>query len=74
MIKKLCWWCKHFTYYSGSPEYSEYTPGCDIELLCAKNHWKFNSIHTNEIEFRNILMSAEKCSDYERDSGKVDIN
>ena len=36
MIKKLCWWCKHFTYYSGSPEYSEYTPGCDIELLCAK--------------------------------------
>jgi len=31
-MNKLCLFCKHFEYESGSPAYSEYTPGMYEEM------------------------------------------
>lgn len=61
---KLCWWCPFFRYSQGTPDYSEYTPGEDFSISCAKNHWNFDQQETSLEQFREILETAQTCKDF----------
>ena len=68
---KNCLFCKHFHFDSGSPGYSEMTPGSDMSMGCElfsysrpKKYWQFSHAETTENKFRQYMVSAETCPDY----------
>lgn len=63
---RLCWFCPHFEFYSGSPAYSEVTPGCEGSLLCGKGHWDGENIWSNK-QFGNAMLMAKTCKDFATD-------
>lgn len=60
-----CLYCEHFYYSSGSPAYSEYTPGSDIVIECSQNVWEVDPYMTNEREFIECMKRANTCDMYE---------
>jgi len=62
---KNCLLCKHFYLISGSPGYSEYTPGSDLVIGCDRNVWEFDSSMTSEDEFLGFMNTANTCDRYE---------
>jgi len=64
---KTCISCKHWYFDSGSPAYSEYTPGDAASLGCYQNHWgdnPLNNLSCDTNEFRKLMNKAIKCKDY----------
>jgi hypothetical protein len=57
-----CWECRHIDFTSGSPGYSEYTPGEDARLACNLNHWSMYDLDMNNEK----IFSAETCADFQR--------
>jgi hypothetical protein len=54
---------------TGSPAYSEMTPGSDFSMECSRTYrgdryWEFDPIHDSLDDFRKKLMSAERCKDF----------
>ena len=66
MARKTCVLCKHFHITTGERGYSEYTPGWDMSMSCSIGHWKFDSYSTDELDFREMMASAEACGDFEK--------
>ena len=62
---KTCILCKHFEFRSGSPGYSEYTPGWNASMYCRKNRIDIDIEEITEDQFRATLMKAETCPDFE---------
>jgi hypothetical protein len=48
----------------GEPHYSELTPGSDFSLSCGKRYWEFDQVMDGLDDFRNKLLSAERCADF----------
>ncbi len=63
---KLCWRCKHFSYFNGTGPYSDVTPGEDFQTMCERNHWMFSARRTTQEEFGKILSTADTCEDYKK--------
>ena len=63
-MEKLCWFCEHFIYRQAEPDYSEFTPGEDFDIICIKNHWEFSPFHTSQDEFGAMLNAAKTCPDF----------
>ena len=63
-ISKLCWGCKNFTYATGCPSYSEYTPGENFRISCEFNRWTFDPHSTSQEDFEKIINYAQKCDRY----------
>ena len=64
-MEKLCFWCKHFWIGDAIPDYSEYTPGSNFSMNCSKAHWVFDAELETEESFREKLLTALTCGDYE---------
>lgn len=67
MSEKLCVFCKHWSFYGGSPGYSEMTPGSDASMDCTKGHYGrgFDLMDiSGEEGFRALIKKAETCKDY----------
>jgi hypothetical protein len=72
----------HFRFYSGSPGYSELTPGEETTMSCAKKVWTFSVWSGIEIKGRryvsdDIVMAllpktAETCKHFEVDESVVE--
>jgi hypothetical protein len=62
---RVCWSCEHLYFSSGSPGYSEMTPGWDFEMSCGKSFWEFDSCGDGLETFRSKLLSAERCAAFE---------
>jgi len=61
----LCLWCKHFALHTGSPGYSEWTPGSEFDMYCLlKGHWTWTQ-YSSEDEYRKCILTALRCPDYE---------
>jgi len=62
--EQLCIFCKNFVMESGSPGWSEYTPGWDAELRCSERVWKadYNSLDTDS--YRKLMLTAKTCDKY----------
>jgi hypothetical protein len=58
---RLCLWCKHYSLDTGSPGYSELTPGSDMWMSCAKNVWRWDAGN----DFYATIRTAERCQHYE---------
>ena len=61
---RLCWWCAHFQYDSGSPGYSEWTPGTDFRMECGKKVWEFKMFVDGQDAFAAKLSAAQWCKDF----------
>lgn len=61
---KLCVYCKHFYLDSGSPHYSDQTPGNDAVIECGKGYWKMESYQGTEV-FRLNIEKAERCPGFQ---------
>jgi len=61
----VCWSCKHFSFEGGSPGYSEYTPGYEGSMDCAKNVWSSDLSGLDEDGLRVRLTTAERCTKFE---------
>lgn len=70
---KNCLFCKKFMYYSGQPDYSEMTPGSNVEIGCSvvvrgRHLWEFSYLDSED-EFRANMTRAETCELYEQREG-----
>ncbi len=63
---RVCWLCEHVMFFAGSPGYSELTPGNNFELSCGKHYWEFDQFDDTLDQFRDKLMSAERCADFKK--------
>lgn len=72
-VEKLCLWCKYFYLTVGSPGYSEYTPGSDFSMDCGKSHWDYKGVSDSENHYRECLLAAQVCPDYEFNVQLVNI-
>lgn len=61
---KLCYGCKHFEFDTGSPAYSELTPGDAWQMICHKEHWRMD-MNSPTSNLGPNLERAETCEDYE---------
>lgn len=59
---RICLACKHFSFSSGSPGYSSWTPGSPGHVECDKRHW--NGTDMSAEEFFAANMMAKTCVDY----------
>ena len=64
-MEKLCLFCKEFYFDSGSPGYSELTPGWDSTMECLKRHWELDNYDDTTETFRGKLLKAGACDDFE---------
>ena len=64
-FKKLCYYCKHFEFHNGHENWSDVTPGEQLELWCDLSKWQFDSCSTSQQKFAEILETAEKCENFE---------
>ena len=73
MNDPLCFFCKHWTFYGGENDWSDVTPGMNASMDCDKKHYgpSFRIQDTNEAEFRNLILKARKCPDYQQAKDKT---
>lgn len=64
--ERVCIMCRYFYFDSGSPGFSEMTPGSDAFMECYKKHWDI-SLHCEETQksFREKLLMAKSCDDFD---------
>lgn len=60
---RLCYNCQHFYFDTGSPSYSEYTPGESMSMECQKDHWRLTYYDNSDLG--QCLETAQTCKDYQ---------
>lgn len=68
---RLCYNCTYIYFATGTPDYSDMTPGDDAHMYCEKYHWdlKLEGIsYSNKptLTLREALETAQTCPDYEQ--------
>lgn len=61
---RVCILCKHW-FLDYDEGYSEFTPGEGFVTECDKGHWSLVGPDINQREFRDNILAAETCLDYE---------
>lgn len=64
-MNKTCFDCKHMTYSSASPSYSEWTPGFEGDMYCLKSHWQYDAFNDGKDSVRQKIYMALECKDFE---------
>lgn len=64
-MDKICLFCKHFRFEPAGQSYSEWTPGYDARVFCAKGYWELDIFNDHEEEFRAHQLKANTCPDFE---------
>lgn len=58
---RLCWECDYLHYSPSTPNYSDLTPGSNMDLYCVKSYWEFDQ--GRELgHLRACLTTAERCA------------
>lgn len=58
---KTCLFCRHFVIQPSEPALSDVTPGVDFSMTCRKDMWQWSATIATEENFRNYLITAERC-------------
>ena len=69
---KLCWWCAYFIYRGATRDYSDVTPGDQLNIECRKRVWYFDAFKTGEKEFRAIISMASKCPHFKHEERVIE--
>jgi hypothetical protein len=64
IMMRSCVLCAHFCLRSGSPGYSEWTPGCDMTMKCYLGKWALDPNNDDIDDFRAKLAKAKGCQHY----------
>jgi hypothetical protein len=70
-MEKNCLFCKHFRFATGEPDWSEVTPGHDIEIGCKEDIWELDNYIDTETSFRRKMLTAKSCDQYEERDKEV---
>lgn len=65
---RTCLDCRFMGYSTGSPGYSEMTPGWDAELYCLKSYWQYDAYNDTKETLRQKLYMALTCGDFTQDT------
>lgn len=63
--RSVCWFCTHMFLWSGSPDYSELTPGSDMSMGCEKKVWHLDTEGDTLADFRRKITSSVTCEKFE---------
>jgi hypothetical protein len=66
-IKRICLFCKYFGWDRAVSDWSEVTPGSDLELYCKRYYWQVDPYKDTREMYRKKILTAENCVDYEFD-------
>lgn len=61
-----CVLCKHFYFDPGHEDYSDLTPGESTIIGCNKDHYRMEAFDTTEEKYRENMLKANTCSDFEK--------
>ena len=64
-MDRLCIFCRYFYFLPGEKVDSDTTPGYDAEIYCSKGHWALDVLGDNTEIFRENLLKARACADYD---------
>jgi hypothetical protein len=64
IVEKICIFCDHFRFLPACRDCSEYTPGEDAAIYCGADHWEVSWYGDNERSYRNKLLTAGTCADF----------
>jgi hypothetical protein len=64
--RSCCVLCREFRFYNGDYGYSEYTPGNEAEMYCAKRHWRVDLFETTQKEYRDMMLLSKTCEDFKK--------
>lgn len=57
-----CFFCSHFSLDTGSPGYSEWTPGDEFSMECFKGVWRYGRRQGDDAEgFRHLILTGLTC-------------
>lgn len=62
--ERLCLYCTHLYIQQRSSDYSEFTPGEQHEISCAKGYWSLDPDDDTAKELRVKFAIAKSCKDY----------
>ena len=62
MSNKACYMCQFFDITQAELGYSSYTPGCDFDMECHKDHWRFIAYDCTREEYAKMLETAKQDS------------
>jgi hypothetical protein len=65
-IERTCISCDYWRFDAGSEGYSELTPGWNWSSYCGKNHWSADGVNESEEGYRDKLLTAGDCKDFEQ--------
>ena len=68
-----CVFCKFWYFESGSPHYSDLTPGYDAHIGCSKDYWELDQSFDSEEDYRRKMLSAGSCADFEMVDGLGEV-
>lgn len=60
-----CVTCVHWRFNAGTRSYSRETPGESWSSRCEKNRWEEFAVYEECRDFRETLLTAESCPDYQ---------
>ena len=62
---KNCVFCKYYRFHPGYYGYSEYTPGCEADIGCYKQHWELDMYEDTDESYQRKMENAKTCKDYD---------
>lgn len=60
-----CLFCEHFCFVTGTRDYSDVTPGEDVELYCGAGVWRLDAYDDGESVLISHMLTARSCDKYE---------
>lgn len=63
--ERICIFCKYFYMVTGQPDYSDWTPGNEMEIGCIKGYWAVDNYVDDEVSYRDKLLTAGDCDNWE---------
>ena len=71
MRPDTCLDCEHFYFEPACRGYSDMTPGWDMRIGCYKDNWELDKYEDTTEDYREYLLSARECSDFEERKPKT---
>ena len=66
MPDEICLSCVEFVVITAEKDYSDDTPGSNVEIYCRKKHWRIDQFNDTEDDYEQKMSSAKDCKDYTR--------
>jgi len=64
IVCRTCIMCKYWNIFF-EEDWSDITPGAGFQTYCGKDRWRLDQYDFTRDQYRNMLLMAHSCEDYE---------